>query len=32
MTGFGGSGKRSEKRDLLEHPDFMELTRNRRAQ
>jgi 5-methyltetrahydropteroyltriglutamate--homocysteine methyltransferase len=32
MTGFGGSGERSEKRDLLDHPDFMELTRNRRGQ
>ena len=32
MTGFGGSGQRSEKRDLLDHPDFMELIRNRRAQ
>ena len=32
MTGFGGTGERTEKRDLLDHPDFMELTRNRRGQ
>ncbi|HXQ62810.1 MAG TPA: cobalamin-independent methionine synthase II family protein [Acidimicrobiales bacterium] len=32
MTGFGGTGRRTEKRDLLDHPDFMELTRNRRGQ
>lgn len=32
MTGFGGAGRRAEKSDLLEHPDFMELTRRRRAQ
>ncbi|HYA69501.1 MAG TPA: hypothetical protein VED63_12285, partial [Acidimicrobiales bacterium] len=31
MTGFGGSGERPEKRDLLDHPDFMELTRRRTA-
>jgi 5-methyltetrahydropteroyltriglutamate--homocysteine methyltransferase len=32
MTGFGGTGQRAEKRDLLDHPDFVELTRNRRGQ
>jgi 5-methyltetrahydropteroyltriglutamate--homocysteine methyltransferase len=32
MSGFGGTGQRPEKRDVLEHPDFQELTRNRRAQ
>ncbi len=32
MTGFGDTGRRSEKHDLLDHPDFMELTRNRRGQ
>jgi 5-methyltetrahydropteroyltriglutamate--homocysteine methyltransferase len=32
MTGFGGSGRRPEKRDLLDHPDFMELIRNRRGE
>jgi 5-methyltetrahydropteroyltriglutamate--homocysteine methyltransferase len=32
MTGFGGTGQRSEKHDLLDHPDFVELTRNRRGQ
>lgn len=32
MTGFGGTGRRPEKRDLLDHPDFVELTRNRRAE
>jgi 5-methyltetrahydropteroyltriglutamate--homocysteine methyltransferase len=32
MTGFGGTGRRPEKRDLLDHPDFQELTRARRAQ
>jgi 5-methyltetrahydropteroyltriglutamate--homocysteine methyltransferase len=32
MTGFGGTGQRREKRDVLEHPDFQELVRNRRAQ
>jgi 5-methyltetrahydropteroyltriglutamate--homocysteine methyltransferase len=32
MTGFGGTGQRPEKRDLLDHPDFQALTRNRRAQ
>src|SRR5271168_1509043 len=29
MTGFGGTGRRSEKRDMLDHPDFMDLTRSR---
>ncbi len=32
MTGFGATGRRAEKRDLLDHPDFQALTRNRRAQ
>jgi 5-methyltetrahydropteroyltriglutamate--homocysteine methyltransferase len=32
MTGFGHAGRRPEKRDLLDHPDFVELTRNRRGQ
>jgi 5-methyltetrahydropteroyltriglutamate--homocysteine methyltransferase len=32
MTGFGGVGQRREKQDVLEHPDFQELTRNRRPQ
>jgi 5-methyltetrahydropteroyltriglutamate--homocysteine methyltransferase len=32
MTGFGGTGRRREKQDVLDHPDFQELTRNRRAQ
>jgi 5-methyltetrahydropteroyltriglutamate--homocysteine methyltransferase len=32
MTGFGGTGRRSEKRDLQEHPDFVALTRRRRGQ
>ena len=32
LTGFGGTGQRAEKRDLLDHPDFMKLTRNRRGQ
>ena len=32
MTGFGQVGRRSEKRDLLDHPDFMDLSRNRRGQ
>jgi 5-methyltetrahydropteroyltriglutamate--homocysteine methyltransferase len=32
MTGFGGAGRRPEKRDLLDHPDFVALTRRRRAQ
>ena len=32
MTGFGGTGQRPEKRDLLDHPDFQALTRKRRAQ
>ena len=31
LTGFGGTGRRSEKRDLLDHPDFAALTRNRRG-
>jgi 5-methyltetrahydropteroyltriglutamate--homocysteine methyltransferase len=30
MIGFGGTGWRPEKRDLVDHPDFVELTRNRR--
>jgi 5-methyltetrahydropteroyltriglutamate--homocysteine methyltransferase len=29
MTGFGGSGRRPEKRDVLDHPDFAALTRHR---
>jgi 5-methyltetrahydropteroyltriglutamate--homocysteine methyltransferase len=32
MTGFAGVGHRPEKRDLLDHPDFVELVRNRRGQ
>jgi 5-methyltetrahydropteroyltriglutamate--homocysteine methyltransferase len=32
MSGFGGSTRRPQKRDLLEHPDFMELTANRHGQ
>jgi 5-methyltetrahydropteroyltriglutamate--homocysteine methyltransferase len=32
MSGFGGTGRRAEKRDLLDHPDFMALVRNRRGQ
>jgi 5-methyltetrahydropteroyltriglutamate--homocysteine methyltransferase len=32
MTGFGGTGRRPEKRDLLDHPDFVALTRNRRGE
>jgi 5-methyltetrahydropteroyltriglutamate--homocysteine methyltransferase len=31
MTGFGGSTRRPQKRDLLDHPDFMELTARRRG-
>jgi 5-methyltetrahydropteroyltriglutamate--homocysteine methyltransferase len=32
MSGFGGSSQRPQKRDLLDHPDFMDLTANRRGQ
>jgi 5-methyltetrahydropteroyltriglutamate--homocysteine methyltransferase len=32
MTGFGGTGRRAEKRDLIDHPDFVALTRTRRGQ
>ncbi len=32
MSGFGGTGRRAEKRDLLDHPDFMALVRHRRGQ
>jgi 5-methyltetrahydropteroyltriglutamate--homocysteine methyltransferase len=32
MSGFGGSGWRPQKRDLLDHPDFIELTASRRGQ
>jgi 5-methyltetrahydropteroyltriglutamate--homocysteine methyltransferase len=32
MTGFGGTGRREDKRDLLDHPDFVALTRNRRGE
>jgi 5-methyltetrahydropteroyltriglutamate--homocysteine methyltransferase len=32
MTGFGGAGRRPEKRDVQEHPDFQELMTSRRAQ
>ncbi len=32
MSGFGGQSERSEKRDLLDHPDFVALTRNRGGQ
>jgi 5-methyltetrahydropteroyltriglutamate--homocysteine methyltransferase len=32
MTGFGGVGRRPEKRDVLDHPDFRELMSSRRAQ
>ena len=30
MTGFGGTSHRSIMRDLIEHPDLLELTRGRR--
>jgi 5-methyltetrahydropteroyltriglutamate--homocysteine methyltransferase len=30
MTGFGGTSHRSIMRDLMEHPDLLELTRGRR--
>ena len=30
MTGFGGTSRRPVMRDLLEHPDFLELARPRR--
>ncbi len=32
MTGFGGVGRRPEKRDVLDHPDFQLLMSKRRAQ
>ena len=32
MTGFGGVGRRPEKRDVLDHPDFQQLMSKRRAQ
>ncbi len=32
MTGFGGVGRRPEKLDLLDHPDFMEMIRDRRGE
>jgi 5-methyltetrahydropteroyltriglutamate--homocysteine methyltransferase len=32
MSGFGGTGRRPKKRDLLDHPDFVALSRNRRGQ
>ena len=32
MTGFGGAGRRPEKRDVLDHPDFQQLMSKRRAQ
>jgi 5-methyltetrahydropteroyltriglutamate--homocysteine methyltransferase len=32
MTGFGGIGRRPEKLDLLDHPDFMDMIRGRRGE
>jgi 5-methyltetrahydropteroyltriglutamate--homocysteine methyltransferase len=32
VTGFGGKGRRPQKLDLLDHPDFIELMRNRRGE
>ena len=32
MTGFGGTGRRPVMRDLLEHPDYLELIRSARDQ
>jgi 5-methyltetrahydropteroyltriglutamate--homocysteine methyltransferase len=32
MTGFGGTGRRPIMRDILDHPDFMELIRGRRGE
>jgi 5-methyltetrahydropteroyltriglutamate--homocysteine methyltransferase len=32
MAGFGGEGRRPEKRDVLDHPDFQQLMSSRRAQ
>jgi 5-methyltetrahydropteroyltriglutamate--homocysteine methyltransferase len=32
MTGFGNTGRRPIMRDILDHPDFMELIRGRRGE